>query len=124
MSSVLYKLLLNGKALQIAQLIRDYTSVLANEKGIGRRKSVEFDLALRPQQIPSHQMLPPIPQPRKSAQHRGPVTEQMYQNATRQIQIQHHLYQQQQQQQMRRSRPLSILYKPPPQIIMTEPEHV
>ena len=104
-------------------MIRDYTSVLANEKGIGRRKSVEFDLALRPQQMSSHQMLPPVPQPRKAQ--RGGPGEQLYQNhQSRQWQIQQHLYQQQQQQQMRRSRPLSILYKPPPQIIMTEAEQV
>ena len=90
------------------------------EKGIGRRKSVEFDLALRPQHIPNHQMLPPIPQPRKTAQQRGAVAEQLYQN--RQVHIQQQLIQQ--QQRMRGSRPLSILYKPPPQIIMTEAEHV
>ncbi|CAG2164873.1 unnamed protein product, partial [Oppiella nova] len=121
---------LTHQALQIAQLIRDYTSVLANERGIGRRKSVEFDLALRPQQMATHHMIPPVPQPRKTAQPPRPgqpVTESLYQNQTRQQQhqqIQHHLYQQQQQQNMRRSRPLSILYKPPPQIIMTEAEHV
>lgn len=33
------------KALQIAQLIRDYTSALAKQRGQGRRKSVEFDLS-------------------------------------------------------------------------------
>ncbi len=110
------KFCLNLKALQIAQLIRDYTSVLANERGVGRRKSVEFDLALRPQQI-MHSIAPPVPQPRKTVQQRQ---EQFYQNQT------HHQIQQlyQRQQQMRRSRPLSILYKPPPQIIMTEAEHV
>ncbi|XP_054169139.1 myosin-I heavy chain-like [Oppia nitens] len=120
---------LTQQALQIAQLIRDYTSVLANERGIGRRKSVEFDLALRPPQT-GHHMIPPIPQPRRTVQRGAPGGEQLYQNhqLTRQQQIQQHLYQQQQQQQMyqnmRRLRPMSILQKPPPQIIMTEPEHV
>ncbi|CAG2104359.1 unnamed protein product [Medioppia subpectinata] len=119
---------LTHQALQIAQLIRDYTSVLAHERGIGRRKSVEFDLALRPQQMSGHHMIPPIPQPRKTAQQRNgqPMSESLYQNQQQRQhqQIQQHLYQQQQQQNMRRSRPLSILYKPPPQIIMTEAEHV
>ena len=32
------------KALQIAQLIRDYTSALSKQRGTGKRKSVEFDL--------------------------------------------------------------------------------
>lgn len=35
---------LTHHAMQIATLIRDYTTILANARGVGRRKSVEFDL--------------------------------------------------------------------------------
>ncbi|XP_015788511.1 myosin-VIIa-like isoform X2 [Tetranychus urticae] len=157
---------LTQQALQIAQLIRDYTSVIAKERGVGRRKSVEFDLAPKTQKCG-----PPLPPPRPSLQQRQQVIEQqslyanhnqnnyIYSSHQLQQQQQHHQQQQQQQQQHqhqlqmqmqmqvqgsnmihqhnhhahnhpqqfqpthRRSRPLSILYKPPP-VIMTEAEQV
>lgn len=109
-------------------MIRDYSSVLANEKGnVGRRKSVEFDLALR-QQFAHQSLISPVPQPRRNIQQRQ---EQLYQNqqvhhAQQQYLYQYSQYQQNQQhyqQHMTRgSRPLNILNKPPPQIIMTKPE--
>ena len=147
--------------MQIAQLIRDYTTVIGKERGVGRRKSVEFDLATKPQKCN-----PPLPPPRPSLQQRQQIIEQqsLYanhnQNQNNYTYTSHQqLHQQQQQHQNllqmhlqakgsnivhhndrpnhfphfhpnpqfqpthRRSRPLSILYKPPP-VIMTEAEQV
>lgn len=150
------------QALQIAQIIRDYTTVIAKERGVGRRKSVEFDLAPK-----SQKCNPPLPPPRPSLQQRQQIVEQqsLYANHNQNqnnytTYTSHQQLQQQQQQQHqnllqmhlqaqgsnivhqhhrpnhpqfhpnpqfqpthRRSRPLSILYKPPP-VIMTEAEQV
>ena len=88
---------------------------MAKERGLSRRKSVEFDL------------LPKIPKsqpPRPSLQQRQQLIEQsLYQN---QLHQPSHLTNQGSnpfQPTHRRSRPLSILYKPPP-IIMTEAEQL
>ncbi|RWS10167.1 unconventional myosin-X-like protein [Dinothrombium tinctorium] len=112
---------LTQQALQIAQLIRNYTAELAKERGMGRRKSVEFDLAPKP---PKNN--PPVPPPRPSLQQRQQIMEQtMYQNQFSSNQFSAMLQQQTNQFQAthRRSRPLSVLYKPPP-IMMTEAEQV
>ncbi|XP_053210352.1 myosin-I heavy chain-like isoform X2 [Panonychus citri] len=152
---------LTQQALQIAQIIRDYTTVIAKERGVGRRKSVEFDLAPK-----SQKCNPPLPPPRPSLQQRQQIVEQqsLYANHNQNqnnytTYTSHQQLQQQQQQHQnllqmhlqaqgsnivhqhhrpnhpqfhpnpqfqpthRRSRPLSILYKPPP-VIMTEAEQV
>lgn len=138
--------------MQIAQLLRDYTSAVTNansnritnggtagEKALsrngsltgstngsstgstGRRKSVEFDLALRNMSKGEKQHktvnfsgLAPVPQPRRSLlqasydsqfyiQQQQQQQQQLYQN---QQQIQYQMIQQQQQLQQRRPRPL------------------
>lgn len=106
-------------------MIRDYTTALARERGVGRRKSVEFDIPKMPK------MNPPMPPPRPSLQQRQTMIEQsMYQNQAfssspnHQMSSSHHLMIDQRfQPTHRRSRPLSVLYKPPP-IIMQEAERV
>lgn len=100
-------------------MIRDYTTALAKEKGLSRRKSVEFDLLPK---IPKSQI--PIPPPRPSIQQRQQMIEQsLYQNQLHQPILSNHGTNQFQPTH-RRSRPLSILYKPPPPIILTEAEQV
>jgi len=62
-------LFLTHHAMQIASLIRDYTTVIAKEKGVGRRKSVEFDLQTKtclPAPPPPPKAPPPMPPPRPS----------------------------------------------------------
>ncbi|KAI1280289.1 Myosin-I heavy chain [Halotydeus destructor] len=144
---------LTHQCLQVAQLIRDYTQVLARERGVGRRKSVEFDLSTKSVNGPVKQGKP-VPPPRPSIQARQQHT--MFVNAAGQpiavadssgqmLYSNHFQVQQQQcqpgaqmaamsaaQQQAiyshsssmanfqpthRRSRPMSVLYKPPPPIV-------
>ena len=63
-------LFLTHHAMQIASLIRDYTTVIAKERGVGRRNSVEFDLATKTHPFPpppaSVKGTPPLPPPRPS----------------------------------------------------------
>ncbi|RWS31049.1 unconventional myosin-X-like protein [Leptotrombidium deliense] len=111
------------KALQIAHLIRNYTAELAKERGMGRRKSVEFDLMPKPVKS-----TPPVPPPRISLQQRHQIMEQtLYQNQyypNHGNQMSAMLRQSNQfRASYRRSRPLSVLYKPPP-IMMTEAQQV
>ncbi|XP_074603106.1 unconventional myosin 81F isoform X3 [Brevipalpus obovatus] len=131
---------LTHQAVQIARLIRDYTTVLAQERGVGRRKSVEFDLIPRIQRGGG----PPVPPPRPSLQQRQQMMEQsLYQNQNISSSSPHRVHYNGSAQQNgngnmmhahnhshqsfqpthRRSRPLSILYKPPP-VIMTEVETI
>lgn len=135
---LLKKTLSHYQAVQIARLIRDYTTVLAQERGVGRRKSVEFDLIPRIQRGGG----PPVPPPRPSLQQRQQMMEQsLYQNqnisssssphrvhyngsAQQNGNMMHvHNHSHSFQPTHRRSRPLSILYKPPP-VIMTEAETI
>lgn len=73
MSSKTCKFILHTpQAMSIASLIRSYTIVLAKERGMGRRKSVEFDLTDSRRQ--GH--MPPTPPPRPSLAQSRQITVQ------------------------------------------------
>lgn len=132
------------QAVQIAQLVRDYTSALAKQRGVGRRKSVEFDLLpknSKESSVDSTSSNPSngstngtgsAPSPARPNLMAGNSTAAFYQNGTQvQMHLQTALLSEAQlvqaggttfQPTHRRQRPLSILYRPPP--ITTEPERV
>lgn len=129
------------QALQISQLLRDYTSAVVNSTatsrlanggggGIGhtgansasRRKSVEFDLALRNMSTAdknnkSNFGSMPVPQPRRSLMSAAYDTQfymqqqqqQLYQNHA---QMQFQILQQQQLQQLQQRRPRPLVRHP------------